>query len=372
MPPVLAPRLDEVVPWPWPASTAAGARRRLDDRRVAARVLADPGLLERVVANLVDNALRSRGTARPRAARQRRTTRASSCGSSTAARGARGASERACSTPFQRLGDDPATGTALGLGLARRRARVHRGDGRHLTAEDTPGGGLTMVSPCLPHGRPQRDARVDPGARRRRRAADRCARCAINLRAHGYDVARRRRGGGAARRRHDAPRRHRPRPRPARHGRHRRHRGPARLDERADHRAVRARRRRQGRGTRPRRRRLRHQAVRHGRAARPAPGRRAAGAGRPATATPVVDAGDFTVDLAAKKVRRADGDGGAPHPHRVGRAGAARPPPRQARRAARAAARGLGPRYGPETNYLRVYVAQLRRKLERDPATRGT
>jgi two-component system KDP operon response regulator KdpE len=28
----------------------------------------------------------------------------------------------------------------------------------------------------------------------------------------------------------------------------------------------------------------------------------------------------------------------------------------------------VGPHYGKETNYLRVYLAQLRRKLERDPA----
>jgi len=27
-----------------------------------------------------------------------------------------------------------------------------------------------------------------------------------------------------------------------------------------------------------------------------------------------------------------------------------------------------GPSYGTETNYLRVYMAQLRRKLETDPA----
>lgn len=31
-----------------------------------------------------------------------------------------------------------------------------------------------------------------------------------------------------------------------------------------------------------------------------------------------------------------------------------------------------GPAYRTETNYLRVYLAQLRRKLERDPRTRGT
>jgi two-component system, OmpR family, KDP operon response regulator KdpE len=27
-----------------------------------------------------------------------------------------------------------------------------------------------------------------------------------------------------------------------------------------------------------------------------------------------------------------------------------------------------GPNYGSETNYLRVYIAQLRRKLEREPS----
>jgi DNA-binding response OmpR family regulator len=31
-----------------------------------------------------------------------------------------------------------------------------------------------------------------------------------------------------------------------------------------------------------------------------------------------------------------------------------------------------GPNYGSETNYLRVYVAQLRRKLERHPAGLST
>jgi two-component system KDP operon response regulator KdpE len=31
-------------------------------------------------------------------------------------------------------------------------------------------------------------------------------------------------------------------------------------------------------------------------------------------------------------------------------------------------ASALGPRYETETNYLRVYMAQLRRKLEADPS----
>ena len=45
--------------------------------------------------------------------------------------------------PFQRLGDAPA-GQGVGLGLAVARGLTEAMDGT-LTAEDTPGGGLTMV-----------------------------------------------------------------------------------------------------------------------------------------------------------------------------------------------------------------------------------
>jgi two-component system sensor histidine kinase KdpD len=45
--------------------------------------------------------------------------------------------------PFQRLGDAPA-GTGVGLGLAVARGMMEAMGGA-LTAEDTPGGGLTMV-----------------------------------------------------------------------------------------------------------------------------------------------------------------------------------------------------------------------------------
>jgi two-component system KDP operon response regulator KdpE len=81
----------------------------------------------------------------------------------------------------------------------------------------------------------------------------------------------------------------------------------------------------------------------------------------------VVDAGDFVVDLAAKKVRRADDTEVHLTPtewgvlellvrHRGKLVGQ-----RELLRAV------WGPNYGSETNYLRVYVAQLRRKLERHP-----
>jgi two-component system KDP operon response regulator KdpE len=83
---------------------------------------------------------------------------------------------------------------------------------------------------------------------------------------------------------------------------------------------------------------------------------------------PVVDAGDFRVDLAAKRVVR--GDGAEVHltptewgvlellvRHRGKLVGQ-----KELLRAV------WGPNYGTETNYLRVYMAQLRRKLEPQPS----
>jgi two-component system, OmpR family, KDP operon response regulator KdpE len=83
---------------------------------------------------------------------------------------------------------------------------------------------------------------------------------------------------------------------------------------------------------------------------------------------PVVDAGDFRVDLAAKRVVRADGSEVHLTPtewgvlellvrHRGKLVGQ-----KELLRAV------WGPNYGAETNYLRVYMAQLRRKLEPEPA----
>ena len=81
----------------------------------------------------------------------------------------------------------------------------------------------------------------------------------------------------------------------------------------------------------------------------------------------VVDAGDFVVDLAAKKVRRADDTEVHLTPTEWGvlellvRHQGKLVGQRELLRAV------WGPNYGSETNYLRVYVAQLRRKLERHP-----
>jgi two-component system sensor histidine kinase KdpD len=105
-------------------------------------VLADAGLAERVVANLLDNAVRYAGASgvavRASAYAERVELRVVDDGP--------GVPPRALDklfTPFQRLGDrDASTGVGLGLHVARGFTEAMGGT---LTPEDTPGGGLTVV-----------------------------------------------------------------------------------------------------------------------------------------------------------------------------------------------------------------------------------
>ena len=119
-------------------------------------VLADPGLLERVVANLVDNALRHgrgspvtlRGSVLPGGG-GRAEGSGDAMGSDLvelrvvdAGPGVpRGVTDRLFA-PFQRLGDREPRGLGLGLSVARGFVEAMGGT---LTADDTPGGGLTMT-----------------------------------------------------------------------------------------------------------------------------------------------------------------------------------------------------------------------------------
>jgi two-component system KDP operon response regulator KdpE len=87
----------------------------------------------------------------------------------------------------------------------------------------------------------------------------------------------------------------------------------------------------------------------------------------PAGQAPTVAFGDVEVDLALREVRRA---GGTVHltPHEYGLlAELARHPGRVLTHRALLAA-VWGPGYSEETHYLRVYMANIRRKLEDDPA----
>jgi two-component system sensor histidine kinase KdpD len=104
-------------------------------------VLADAGLLERVLANLVANAARhtdGRVLVTAGAVAGRVELRVVDTGP-----GVPDADKERLFAPFQRLGDAP-RGQGVGLGLAVARG-LTEAMGGSLTAEDTPGGGLTMV-----------------------------------------------------------------------------------------------------------------------------------------------------------------------------------------------------------------------------------
>ena len=106
-------------------------------------VRADPAILERVVVNLAENALRYSPAGKPAL------LTASVLGDRVELRvvdrgpGIPEADRDRMFVPFQRLGDtDNTTGVGLGLALSRGLTEAMGGT---LTAEDTPGGGLTMT-----------------------------------------------------------------------------------------------------------------------------------------------------------------------------------------------------------------------------------
>ena len=105
-------------------------------------VLADPGLLERVLANVLANALRYAPDGPIRVSAQERHGRVSIRISDSGPGLPRGAAEHIFE-PFQRLGDrDTSVGVGLGLTVVKGFTEAMGGT---VTAEDTPGGGLTMV-----------------------------------------------------------------------------------------------------------------------------------------------------------------------------------------------------------------------------------
>ncbi|GAA4476085.1 sensor histidine kinase KdpD [Rhodococcus olei] len=124
----------------WGAGPAARDRVRVDVGAHA--VLADSGLLERVVANLVDNALRYAPDTVVRIAAAAVKDRVLITVADSGPGIPRGAEEQMFDA-FQRLGDrDTSTGVGLGLSVVRGFVEAMGGT---VTATDTPGGGLTMV-----------------------------------------------------------------------------------------------------------------------------------------------------------------------------------------------------------------------------------
>jgi two-component system sensor histidine kinase KdpD len=141
--------------FPRPADLAEIVARSLDDLGPAANavvvaidedlpeVAVDPGILERVIANLTANALRYSPAGLPPA------LRGSALGDRVELRvidrgpGIPAADWSRMFVPFQRLGDtDNTTGAGLGLALSR---GLTEAMGGVLDPEETPGGGLTMT-----------------------------------------------------------------------------------------------------------------------------------------------------------------------------------------------------------------------------------
>ena len=104
--------------------------------------MGDPGLLERVLSNVIDNALRYAPASMVRVNAGQVGTRVLINVVDEGRGVAKGAAEEMFQ-PFQRLGDFDTT-TGLGLGLSVAKGFVEAMDGT-ITATDTPGGGLTIL-----------------------------------------------------------------------------------------------------------------------------------------------------------------------------------------------------------------------------------
>jgi two-component system sensor histidine kinase KdpD len=135
--------LDEVVALALDDLGPAGRDITVEIPELLPAVRADPAILERVVVNLAENALRYSPAGKPPL------LAASTLGDRVELRvvdrgpGISDDDKERVFVPFQRLGDtDNTTGVGLGLALSRGLTEAMGGT---LTAEDTPGGGLTMT-----------------------------------------------------------------------------------------------------------------------------------------------------------------------------------------------------------------------------------
>jgi two-component system, OmpR family, sensor histidine kinase KdpD len=149
--------LEEVVPAALASLADHGRGVQVDVPETLPRVHADPGLLERAVANVVANALAwSPPDRRVEVTAGRRGDQVELCVIDHGPGVPAGDRDRLFQ-PFQRLGD---AGSGVGLGLAVARGFVAAMHGQILP-EDTPGGGLTMRIRL-----PAADGPAGPGADR--------------------------------------------------------------------------------------------------------------------------------------------------------------------------------------------------------------
>jgi two-component system sensor histidine kinase KdpD len=152
--------VDEVAPLAL-RNVAGGASVRLDVPDGLPLVHTDPGLLERVLANLVGNALRYSPDEQPPELRAWAEGARVLIAVVDHGPGVAPEQRELMFEPFQRLGDQDVT-TGVGLGLAVARGFIDSLGGE-IAVGDTPGGGLTMTVslPVVP-APARRPVRVEP------------------------------------------------------------------------------------------------------------------------------------------------------------------------------------------------------------------
>jgi two-component system sensor histidine kinase KdpD len=134
---------DEVVPAALQSLGEASGRVVVDVPETLPRVRADAALLERAVANLIDNALHASPPDRCVRVFAGTTQGRVELDIADEGPGIPADQREAVFRPFQRLGDS-AQGDGVGLGLAVAKGFVEAMHGE-LTIDDTPGGGATVI-----------------------------------------------------------------------------------------------------------------------------------------------------------------------------------------------------------------------------------
>ncbi len=137
--------LDEVVPAAVASLGPRGRTVNIEVTETTPAVDADPGLLERVLANLIDNAVAHSPADSPVRVEVGETAGRVMVRVVDRGPGVTNRDRERVFLPFQRMGDSsPRAGAGVGLGLAVARG-FSRAMGGDVTIEDTPGGGATFV-----------------------------------------------------------------------------------------------------------------------------------------------------------------------------------------------------------------------------------
>jgi len=133
--------LDEVIGSVLLSLPGASERVRVDVAENLPLVQADPGLLERILTNLLDNAMRHAGANEPVEITASAGARSAKIAIIDHGRGVSPEQRERLFEPFQRLDDSTSDGIGLGLAVARGFAEAMSGA---LVADQSVGGGLTM------------------------------------------------------------------------------------------------------------------------------------------------------------------------------------------------------------------------------------